>query len=103
MDVKDVLGLFGLPFTELVYRAPAFTAPTFDPSEIQLSTLLSVKTGGCLEDCAYCPQSRRYATGVEDQEILPLEHVLASQRPRKRTERRASAWARRGAGRRTGT
>jgi biotin synthase len=50
----------------------------FDPSEIQLSTLLSVKTGGCPEDCAYCPQSRRYATGVQDEEILPLEDVIAS-------------------------
>jgi biotin synthase len=78
MDVKDVLGLFGLPFTELVYRAAGVHRAHFDPSEIQLSTLLSVKTGGCPEDCAYCPQSRRYATGVEDQEILRLEHVLAS-------------------------
>jgi biotin synthase len=49
----------------------------FDPSEIQLSTLLSVKTGGCPEDCAYCPQSRRYDTGVPDEEMLPLEDVIA--------------------------
>ncbi|HEX5768908.1 MAG TPA: biotin synthase BioB [Burkholderiales bacterium] len=77
MTVKDVLGLFGLPFTELVYRAAAVHRGHFDPSQIQLSTLLSVKTGGCPEDCAYCPQSRRYATGVEDEEILPLEEVIA--------------------------
>ena len=78
MDVKDVLGLFGLAFTELVFRAAAVHRAHFDPAEIQLSTLLSVKTGGCPEDCAYCPQSRRYATGVEDEEILPLDAVLAA-------------------------
>lgn len=77
MDVKDVLGLFGLPFTELVYRAAGVHRAHFDPSEIQLSTLLSVKTGGCPEDCAYCPQSRRYDTGVQDEEMLPLEDVIA--------------------------
>jgi biotin synthase len=77
MNVKDVLGLFGLPFTELVYRAAGVHRAHFDPSQIQLSTLLSVKTGGCPEDCAYCPQSRRYDTGVPDEEMLPLEDVIA--------------------------
>jgi len=80
MNVKDVLGLFGLPFTELVYRAAAVHRSHFDPAEIQLSTLLSVKTGGCPEDCAYCPQSRRYATGVEDEAILDLDTVLEAAR-----------------------
>jgi biotin synthase len=82
MNVEDVLAkvinLFELPFCELVYRAAGVHRAHFDPSEIQLSTLLSVKTGGCPEDCAYCPQSRRYATGVQDEEILPLEDVIAS-------------------------
>jgi len=78
MNVKDVLGLFEAPFTGLVYRAASVHRAHFDPAEIQLSTLLSVKTGGCPEDCAYCPQSRRYATGVQDEEILPLEEVIAS-------------------------
>jgi biotin synthase len=77
MNVKDVLGVFGLPFTELVYRAAGVHRAHFDPSQIQLSTLLSVKTGGCPEDCAYCPQSRRYDTGVPDEEMLPLEDVIA--------------------------
>ena len=77
MNVKDVLGLFGLPFTELVYRAAGVHRAHFDPSQIQLSTLLSVKTGGCPEDCAYCPQSRRYDTGVPDEEMLSLEDVIA--------------------------
>jgi biotin synthase len=84
MDVKDVLGLFGLPFTELVYRAAAVHREHFDPAEVQLSTLLSVKTGGCPEDCAYCPQSRRYATGVDDEDLLPLETVLESAKAAKR-------------------
>ena len=78
MNVKDVLGLFALPFPELVYQAATVHRQHFDPAAVQLSTLLSVKTGGCPEDCAYCPQSRRYATGVEDQSVLPLEEVLSS-------------------------
>jgi biotin synthase len=78
MNVKDVLGLFALPFPELVYQAATVHRQHFDPAAVQLSTLLSVKTGGCPEDCAYCPQSRRYATGVEDESVLPLEEVLSS-------------------------
>jgi biotin synthase len=78
MNVKDVLGLFEAPFTELVYRAASVHRENFDPAAVQLSTLLSVKTGGCPEDCAYCPQSRRYATGVQDEDILSLETVVAA-------------------------
>jgi biotin synthase len=78
MNVKDVLGLFEAPFTELVYRAASVHRSHFDPAAVQLSTLLSVKTGGCPEDCAYCPQSRRYATGVDDEAVLPLEEVLST-------------------------
>ena len=80
MNVKDVLGLFALPFPELVYQAATVHRQHFDPAAVQLSTLLSVKTGGCPEDCAYCPQSRRYSTGVEDEEVLSLETVLAAAR-----------------------
>jgi biotin synthase len=80
MNVKDVLGLFALPFPELVFQAAAVHRRNFNPAEVQLSTLLSVKTGGCPEDCAYCPQSRRFATGVEDEDVLPLETVLESAR-----------------------
>jgi biotin synthase len=76
--LAKVINLFELPFCELVYRAAAVHRAHFDPAEIQLSTLLSVKTGGCPEDCAYCPQSRRYATGVEDEELLSLDAVLAA-------------------------
>jgi biotin synthase len=80
MNLKDVLGLFEAPFTELVYRAASVHREHFDPAAVQLSTLLSVKTGGCPEDCAYCPQSRRYATGVQDEDILSLDAVVAAAR-----------------------
>jgi biotin synthase len=80
MNVKDVLGLYALPFPELVYRAATVHRSHFDAAAVQLSTLLSVKTGGCPEDCAYCPQSRRYDTGVRDEDVLPLEAVLEGAR-----------------------
>ncbi len=75
MNVKDVVALFELPFPELIYRAQSVHRSHHDPAALQLSSLLSVKTGGCPEDCAYCPQSRRYRTGVEDEEVLSLETV----------------------------
>ena len=76
MRIEDVLALYELPFPELLYRAQSVHREHFDPAALQLSTLLSVKTGGCPEDCAYCPQSRRYRTGVEDEEVLSVETVV---------------------------
>ena len=61
----ELQALFDLPFPELLFRAAAVHREHFDPSQVQVSTLLSVKTGGCPEDCAYCPQAARYATGVD--------------------------------------
>ena len=75
-----VEALFDLPFADLVYRAQTAHRLHFDAGEVQLSTLLSVKTGGCPEDCAYCPQAARYATGVESEALLPLDEVLAAAR-----------------------
>ena len=63
--LEEVEALFELPFTELVFRAAEVHRRWFDPTEVQVSTLLSIKTGGCPEDCAYCPQSASYDTGVE--------------------------------------
>ncbi len=80
MNVKDVAALFELPFPELIYRAQSVHRSHHDPAALQLSTLLSVKTGGCPEDCAYCPQSRRYRTGVEDEDVLSLETVTRAAR-----------------------
>ena len=76
MQIKDVLALFELPFTELVHRAQSVHREHHDPAAVQLSTLLSVKTGGCPEDCAYCPQSRRFDTGVEDESLLAVSKVI---------------------------
>jgi biotin synthase len=80
MNVKDVAALLALPFPELIYRAQSVHRSHHDPAALQLSTLLSVKTGGCPEDCAYCPQSRRYRTGVEDEAVLSLDTVTRAAR-----------------------
>ena len=77
-SVDAVEVLLGLPFPELIYRAQSVHREHFDSSEIQLSTLLSIKTGGCPEDCAYCPQSVRYQTEVADTDLLPVEIVVAT-------------------------
>ena len=75
-SVETLLALFDLPFPELLYRAQTVHRAHFAPDRVQLSQLLSIKTGGCPEDCAYCPQSARYQTGVQNQALLPLQEVL---------------------------
>jgi biotin synthase len=81
--VDGVLELLELPFNDLIYRAHEVHRRHFDPNSVQLSTLLSIKTGGCPEDCAYCPQARRYHTGVENEPLLTLEEVLPAARAAK--------------------
>jgi biotin synthase len=76
----EVLALFALPFTELLHRAGTVHREHFDPTEVQVSTLLSVKTGGCPEDCGYCPQAARYHTGVEATKLMSTEDVVAKAR-----------------------
>ena len=73
----EVQALFDLPFNDLLSKAHAVHAAHHDPNAVQVSTLLSIKTGGCPEDCAYCPQAARYHTGVEAQKLMPLETVLS--------------------------
>jgi len=68
--------LFALPFPDLIFRAQNVHRLHFDPCQVQISTLLSIKTGGCPEDCAYCPQSARYHTGVEAQKLMQVDTVL---------------------------
>ncbi|MDH2925060.1 biotin synthase [Nicoletella semolina] len=68
--------LFAMPFMELVFKAAQIHREHFNPQEIQLSTLLSIKTGGCPEDCEYCPQSARYDTGLERQTMLEVEEII---------------------------
>ena len=81
--VDDVLALFELPFNDLLFRAQQVHREHFDPQEVELATLLSIKTGGCPEDCGYCPQAARYDTGVQAQKLLELEQVLEAARQAK--------------------
>lgn len=76
----DVEALFALPFNDLLFKAHTTHRTHFDPNAVQVSTLLSIKTGGCSEDCGYCSQSARYQTGLENQDLLPLEEVLSAAR-----------------------
>jgi len=72
----EIENLFDLPFMDLLARAHAVHTANHDPNAVQVSTLLSIKTGGCPEDCAYCPQAQRYHTGVEAQKLMDVDAVL---------------------------
>lgn len=72
----EVHALFDMSFNELLFRAHSTHRRNFDPDEVQISTLLSIKTGACPEDCKYCPQSVRYDTGLEREVLMPLDSVL---------------------------
>jgi biotin synthase len=74
--VADVEALFALPFMDLLYQAQQVHRAHFNPNEVQLSTLLSIKTGGCAEDCGYCPQSAHFDTGLEASKLMPLQEVV---------------------------
>ena len=74
----EIAALFDLPFTELVFRAASVHRERFDPSEVQLSTLLSIKTGGCAEDCGYCSQSASADAGVKATKLMEVQAVLQS-------------------------
>ena len=82
-SVSEIEALFALPFADLMYQAQGVHRAHFDPNRIQLSTLLSIKTGGCSEDCGYCPQSVHYDAGVESQGLLDLGDVLEAARAAK--------------------
>ncbi|MSQ04997.1 MAG: biotin synthase BioB [Nitrosomonadaceae bacterium] len=74
--VVEIEMLLDLPFNDLIYRAQMVHRQHHDPNAIQLSTLISVKTGGCPEDCGYCPQAARYHTGIQNLDMLSLEEVV---------------------------
>ncbi|MDX2112617.1 MAG: biotin synthase BioB [Alphaproteobacteria bacterium] len=74
---EEVKSLFDLPFNELLFRAASIHRAHFNPSEVQISTLLSIKTGGCPEDCAYCPQSAKYDTGVKAEKLMDEATILS--------------------------
>ena len=81
--LQQVLDLFELPFNDLMFQAQQVHRANFPQADVELATLLSIKTGGCEEDCGYCPQAARYDTGVEAKKILPLETVLDAAREAK--------------------
>lgn len=77
-SVAAVAALFELPFNDLLFRAQQVHRANFDANTVQLSTLLSIKTGGCEEDCGYCPQSAHHDTGLKASKLMPLDEVLAA-------------------------
>ncbi|MCQ9155520.1 biotin synthase BioB [Acidomonas methanolica] len=79
----EVADLIALPFPELIWRAQTAHRAWFDPTRVQISTLLSIKTGGCPEDCAYCPQSARHEQGVKAEKLMAVEAVLKEARAAK--------------------
>ena len=78
--MKQATGLFELPFADLIFAAQRTHRAWHTPNTVQMSTLLSIKTGACPEDCAYCPQSIRYRTGVQAEALMPLTQVLTHAR-----------------------
>jgi biotin synthase len=80
---ESVAKLFGLSLNDLLFAAHSIHRHHFDPNTVQVSTLLSIKTGRCPEDCAYCPQSVRFDTGLETHDLMPLEEVRAAARKAK--------------------
>ncbi len=77
-SVDEIVALFELPFSDLMYQAQTVHRANFNPNAVQVSTLLSIKTGGCSEDCGYCPQAARYHTEVESETLMKLDDVLAA-------------------------
>jgi biotin synthase len=80
---EEVQTLFAQPFNDLLFQAQSVHRANFDPNTVQVSTLLSIKTGACPEDCKYCPQSNRYDTGLEKEKLMEVEKVLAEARAAK--------------------
>ena len=78
LSIDEIEALFNLPFSDLIHRAQMVHRAHHDANKVQLSTLLSIKTGGCSEDCGYCPQAARYHTEVENEAMLDLATVVAS-------------------------
>ena len=76
----QVRAIFALPFNELLFQAQTIHRQYFDPSAVQVSTLLSIKTGGCPEDCKYCPQSVHYETELEPEQLMDIDAVVEAAR-----------------------
>ncbi len=78
--IEQILAWYALPLTELLFEAQTIHRRHFDPAVVELASLLSIKTGGCAEDCAYCPQSAHHQTGVDADKLMPLDQVVAAAR-----------------------
>ena len=81
--IDEVEALFALPFNDLLFKAQQIHRAYFDPNRVQISTLLSIKTGACPEDCKYCPQSGRYNTGLEKEKLMQVQAVIEKARQAK--------------------
>ncbi len=92
----EVEALFAMPFNDLLFNAQVVHRQHFNPNEVQVSTLLSIKTGACPEDCKYCPQSARYDTGLEKDACWKLKKLFSAQKKQSKLAQPAFAWARRG-------
>lgn len=79
----EILNLYALPLNDLLFQAHSIHRQHFDPNQVQVSTLLSIKTGTCPEDCKYCPQSGHYDTGLDKEKLLEIEKVIAEAREAK--------------------
>lgn len=84
-SVEEVMAMFNLPLNDLLFKAHTIHRENFDPNQVQVSQLLSIKTGACPEDCTYCPQSSRYDTGLERERLMELERVVAEAKAAKET------------------
>lgn len=82
-SVAEIETLFALPFNDLLFRAQTLHRQFFDPNTVQISTLMSIKTGSCPEDCAYCPQSAHHDTGLEKEKLLAVENIMKEARAAK--------------------
>lgn len=75
-QLAEVMALFGLPFNDLLFKAQTIHRKSFNPNQVQISSLLSIKTGACSEDCGYCPQSARYDTKLTTEALMPVQEVF---------------------------
>ena len=82
-QLDEITKLFDLPMNDLLFKAHSLHRQVFDPNEVQISRLLSIKTGACPEDCKYCPQSARYDTGLEKERLIEIDKVLTEARSAK--------------------
>lgn len=77
-QIEEVIKLFSMPFNDLIFKASSLHREFHNPNQVQISTLLSIKTGGCPENCKYCPQSAHYDTGLQKQALMPIDEIVAS-------------------------